>query len=98
MPIKVHSLSAWHGLQSWFDTGTHTNATWPGSIAPSTPKQPQPLGHDPQSWLHTPPVPAAMHRWLEHWFVSVHGSPKPLSFASIIASGASTTLASAALP
>src|SRR5262245_34800891 len=82
MPSSVHSVSCWHGLHSWFEIGTHTYDTWSGSIAPSTPKQPQPGGHVPHSMLHTPPVPTRMQMSDWHCMLSVHGSPKPLSIAS----------------
>ena len=90
MPINVHSESAWHGLHSWFDVGTHTYVTSPSVTAPTTPRQPQPSGHVPHSSLHTPPVLTRMQISDWHCMLSVHDSPKPLSGAS---GGASITTA-----
>src|SRR5262245_58068211 len=43
-PPAEHSLSCAQGVQSCVELGTHTYVTVPGSIAPVTPRQPQPAG------------------------------------------------------
>src|SRR5262249_37648370 len=80
MPISVHSESSVHVVQSWFDVGTHTDATWPSTVTPTTSRQPSPIGHSGgHTDVHCPVVPTAMQMLLWHSFLSVHGWPKPLS-------------------
>src|SRR5262249_15510789 len=57
-----HSLSLWQGVQRRVELGTHTSLTTPGSMAPVTPRQPQPIGQLPavQTREHTPPAPVKM--------------------------------------
>src|SRR5262245_26381011 len=83
-----HSPSLAQGVQSRVEFGTHTSLTTPGSTAPSTPKHPKFMGHDPplQSCEQIPPPPTKMQMFESHSDLSPHGSPKPFLGPSMAAS------------
>src|SRR5262245_44787952 len=85
-----HSLSLWQGVQRRVELGTHTSLTTPGSMAPVTPRQPQPIGQLPavQTREHTPPAPVKMQMLDAQSDLSLHGSPNPPRAPS----GAASTL------